>query len=159
MLATNKLSFHQAAMLPDWGVTTLFTQGQYIPEGDIQKLLEKRGVILEHAAIINVVGDGNKLKHVELEDGRQLELCGLYVTPEPVIAAPFIEDLGLDRLASPIGSIIKVNELKESSVSGIYVAGDLSNPMQSGSLAIASGVVAGIAAHRSLMFGEYIDAF
>ena len=41
----------------------------------------------------------------------------------------------------------------ESSITGIYVAGDLSNAMQNGTFAIASGCMAGIAAHQSFIFG------
>ncbi|WP_281168922.1 hypothetical protein [Saccharospirillum impatiens] len=44
--------------------------------------------------------------------------------------------------------------MKESSLKGLYVTGNLSNPMQNGTFAIASGTMAGIAAHRSLVFDE-----
>ena len=53
-----------------------------------------------------------------------------------------------------MGTMVTVNDLKESSVKGVFVAGDLSNAMQSGTLAIASGTMAGLGVHRSLIFNE-----
>jgi len=38
-----------------------------------------------------------------------------------------------------MGRFVEVDEFKESSVKGVYVAGDLSNQMQNDTFAIASG--------------------
>jgi thioredoxin reductase len=38
-------------------------------------------------------------------------------------------------------------------VPGVYAAGDIAFPMHNASLALASGVRAGVGAHRSLVFG------
>ncbi|WP_444884832.1 NAD(P)/FAD-dependent oxidoreductase [Microbulbifer sp. PSTR4-B] len=152
VLATSELSFHQAAMIPDWGATTLFTQGKFSPGGEILDHLLVRGVIVEEVPIIRLEGEGNSLSGVILADKRRLPLEGLYVSPKSEMTLPFIDKLSLELEDSFTGRIVKVDEFKETSVKGIFAAGDLSNPMQSGTFAIASGTMAGIGAHRSLIF-------
>ncbi|WP_041521662.1 NAD(P)/FAD-dependent oxidoreductase [Gilvimarinus agarilyticus] len=154
VLATSEMSFHQAAMIPDWGTTTLFTQGQYTPDDAVFDHLHRRGVSIENTAIVRVVGDGEHIQRVELSDGRQIAIKGLYLVPKVTITSPLVAKLNLERVETPMGTCIKVDELKESSTAGIFVAGDLSNPMQSGTFAIASGTMAGVAAHRALIFNH-----
>lgn len=152
VLATTEMSLHQAAMIPDWGATTLFTQGQFEPEGDMAGLLERRGVTIERTPVVRVIHVGKQVQGVELSDGREIPLGGLYVGPQIEMNTPLIERLGLAMQETPMGNVVKVDEMKESSIKGLFVAGDLSNPMQSGTLAVASGMFAGICAHRSLIF-------
>ncbi len=154
VLATSEMSFHQAAMIPDWGATTLFTQGQFKPEGETLKHLLTRGVTLEHSPIVEVLGKGIEVEAVKLADGRTVSIQGLYVGPRITLTSPLIEQLKLEIEETPLGPIVKVNGMKESSLKGVYVAGDLSNPMQNGTFAIASGTMAGVAVHRSLIFDE-----
>ena len=152
VLATSEMSFHQAAMIPDWGATTLFTQGRFEPEGQTLAHLQARGVEIERSPIVEVVGDGEQIQHVVLADGRTQALGGLYVGPKIELNSPLIERLNLELEDTPLGAIVKVDGLKESSLKGVYVAGDLSNAMQNGTFAIASGTMAGVAVHRSLIF-------
>lgn len=154
VLATSELAYHQAAMIPDWGATTLFTQGQFKPEGEALDHLIRRGVTIEETPIIHVVGDGEHIQHVLLADGRTAPIKGLYVAPRAIVAAPLIEMLNLETVETLMGTMVSVNDFKESSVKGVFVAGDLSNTMLSGTLAIASGTIAGVGAHRSLIFNE-----
>jgi len=91
---------------------------------------------------------------VKLADGRTVSIQGLYVGPRITLTSPLIKQLKLEIEETPLGPIVKVDGMKESSVKGIYVAGDLSNAMQNGTFAIASGTMAGVAVHRSLIFDE-----
>lgn len=154
VLATSEMAFHQAVMIPDWGVTTLFTQGQFNPDGEILAQLIRRDVAIEKTAITQILGDGEQIHAVCLTDGRQIPLNGLYVAPNVVIDSPLLQSLNLETLATPMGATVKVNNFKESSIKGVFVAGDLSNPMQNATLAISSGMMAGVSAHRALIFND-----
>ncbi|MEP4548271.1 MAG: hypothetical protein ABJ000_18985 [Saccharospirillum sp.] len=114
--------------------------------------LLSRGVTLEHSPIVEVLGTDADIEGVLLVDGRTVPIQGLYVGPRITLTSPLIEQLKLEIEETPLGSIVKVDAMKESSVKGIYAAGDLSNPMQNGTFAIASGTMAGVAVHRSLVF-------
>ena len=72
VLATSELAYHQAAMIPDWGATTLFTQGQFKPEGEVLDHLISRGVSIEESPVTHVIGDGEHIQHVLLADGRTI---------------------------------------------------------------------------------------
>ncbi|RUO34836.1 NAD(P)/FAD-dependent oxidoreductase [Aliidiomarina soli] len=152
VLATHVMSPHQAAMIPDWGATTFFTQGDLELSSEQAETLGNRGVAIEQTPVIEIVGDGEQLSSVVLEDGRSIVLRGLYVAPTITIQSPLVDALALELNETPMGTFIAVDEFKESSLKGVFVAGDMSNPMQNGTFAIASGTMAGVAAHRALMF-------
>ena len=151
VLATSALSVHQALMIPDWGKTTLFTQKMLRLDDEQLSLLSKRGVSIEHRPIVRVNGV-EVIDSVTLADGTERHINGLYVTPKVRVSNPLVSALQCELVESPLGDIIQVDEFKQTSVADVYAAGDISNPMQNGSLAITSGVMAGISAHQSLMF-------
>jgi len=51
-----------------------------------------------------------------------------------------------------MGEMIKTNTLKETSVTGVFACGDVARLGGSVSLAVGDGTMAGVAAHRSLLF-------
>ncbi|MEK6419579.1 MAG: NAD(P)/FAD-dependent oxidoreductase, partial [Burkholderia gladioli] len=62
--------------------------------------------------------------------------------------------LGCEIETTPFGEIVRVDAMKQTSVPGVFAAGDASNAMTNATFASASGVMAGVAAHRSLVFPE-----
>ncbi|EHK65403.1 NAD(P)/FAD-dependent oxidoreductase [Achromobacter arsenitoxydans] len=153
VMAAHPLSAHQAAMLPDWGPTTYFTQGKFEPEPEEARLFAARGVRVERSPIVQLLGDAPALSGVVLADGRQMPVHALFVASRTHMASPLAMQLGCAFDDGPLGPVIRVNELKETTVAGVYAAGDASTPMSNATLASASGVMAGICAHRSLVFG------
>lgn len=152
VLATGPHSMHQALMLPDWGRTTFFTNDACSPDDEEKKQLAARGVTVETGKVKSVGGSGDKIS-VHLEDGRELVLNGLFVAPWLQITNPLVEQMGCDVDEGPLGSTVKTDVAKSTSVEGVYAAGDLARPGGSVTFAVADGAMAGIAAHRSLMFG------
>ena len=152
VLATSEMALHLAAMIPDWGATTLFTQGQHTPDAETRAHLYSRGVRIENTPVVEIIGDGEHLSHVRLSDGRTIETGGLYVGPKVEVTCPLAASLGLDTEETPLGNCLRVDEFKATSRPGVFAAGDISNPMQNATLAISSGMIAGVGAHRSLIF-------
>ncbi|MBS1020370.1 NAD(P)/FAD-dependent oxidoreductase [Gluconobacter cerinus] len=150
IIATNPMSIHQATLIPDWGPTTYFTQGIYEPDPEQAMLLNKRGVVIERTPIISLIGDAPGLDAVKLADGRLIEVAAVFTVPKTRPASPIAEDLGCILENGPTGPFIKVDTWGATSVSGVYVAGDAASPMHNATVAAASGVLAGIAAHQSL---------
>ena len=72
VIATSPLSAHQAGMIPDWGPTTYFTQGLYEPDEEQRAFLLKRGVTIESAPVLEVLGRAPEITSVYLADGRTL---------------------------------------------------------------------------------------
>lgn len=153
VIATCEASAHQAAILPDWGPVTYFSQGQFIPDTEQLALLKRCGVTLEHATVMAVVGEGDDIAYVRLVDGRKIPINVVYVAPKTAFGHTLAQQLGCDLEQGPMGVHIKVDSMQASSVAGVFAAGDMAAPMHNAMLAAAAGVKAGAAAHRLLMLG------
>jgi thioredoxin reductase len=148
VLATAPLSTHQALMLPDWGEVTYFTGGLE-PTPDERLALERRHVAVEPAPVKRI----EDVATVCLADGRALPFAGLFLMPRTRVASRIVSDLEVELEDAPTGSIIRTDATKETSVRGVFACGDAALPAGSVAFAVADGARAGIAAHRSLIFG------
>ncbi|WP_394182807.1 NAD(P)/FAD-dependent oxidoreductase [Marinomonas posidonica] len=151
VIATSPHSIHQAAMLPDWGPTTYFTQGQFEPDEEQFALLTKRGVTIERTEVIEVLGRPPKITSLYLADGRTIQIGGIFVAPKTHMASSLAEQLGCEFEEGPLGLVIKTDEMKQTNITGLFAAGDNVNPMQNATFASAAGVMAGVGAHHALI--------
>ena len=151
VLAAHPMSVHQAMLLPDWGPTTYFTQGQFEPSPEDARHLGARGVHVERTPVVALLGDAPALTGVVLADGRELPLRALFVASRVHMASPLAAQLGCEFDEGPLGPVIRVDDMKQTTVPGVFAAGDASTPMSNATLASASGVMAGVCAHRSLV--------
>lgn len=152
VLATHPLSIHQALLIPDWGPTTWFTQGIIEPTEEEAAHLLARGVIIERTPVAEIVGDAPGIDALRLVDERRIPIDALFVGARTELVGDLAHQLGCFIDEGPLGPVIRVDDWKETSVPGVYAAGDASSAMTNATFASASGVVAGIAAHRSLIF-------
>lgn len=153
VLATHALSTHQAILVSDWGPTTWFTQGLVEPTHEEAALLEARNVSIERAPVVEVLGDAPGMTGLRLADGRVVSIDALFIGPRTRMASRIAEQLGCAFDEGPLGPVIRVDELKQTSVPGAFAAGDASTSWANATFASAAGVAAGVAAHRSLIFG------
>ncbi|CAB3695605.1 Thioredoxin reductase [Achromobacter mucicolens] len=151
VLAAHPMSVHQAMLLPDWGPTTYFTQGQFEPSPEDARHLAARGVRVERTPVVALRGDAPALTGVVLADGREVPLRALFVASRVHMASPLAGQLGCEFDEGPLGPVIRVDDMKQTTVPGVFAAGDASTPMSNATLASASGVMAGVCAHRSLV--------
>ncbi|ULR42561.1 NAD(P)/FAD-dependent oxidoreductase [Rhizobium sp. K102] len=151
VLANHQHSAHSAMMIPDWGATTFFTQAQFEPDEEQLARLTARGVRIEHSPVVELLGDSPKLEAVRLADGRIAPLDAIFVAPKTAMASPIAEQLGCAFDDGMFGPVIRIGENKETSITGVFAAGDAASSMHSGTLASASGVLAGVHCHQSLV--------
>ena len=149
VLATSPLAMHHALMLPDWGTTTLFTNGVFTPDADQQAQLDRRGVSVENAAVRRISGERADL---EMDDGRVFNLDGIFTMSRTRIS-PLAEQLGCELADGPTGPYLHTNDMRQTSVPGVFACGDTSLAAGSVALAVAEGVRAGVGAHFSLING------
>ncbi|MEX0828288.1 MAG: NAD(P)/FAD-dependent oxidoreductase [Haliea sp.] len=152
VLATGDMAFHQAMMLPDWGPTTLFTHRQITLLPEQAEALSTRGIRIEETPVKELTGQSPALDGVHLQDGREIPLAGLFLAPVTSPACNLADQLGCATTNGPTGPYLEVDMTQATSVQGVFAAGDLSSPMPNATLAAAAGVIAGGAAHRSLIF-------
>lgn len=151
VLATQPGSDMKALLVADWGPVTLFTQDAFLLTPDMAEKLAARGVMVESVPIVALMGEAPALSGVELGDGRVLPLAALFVGPRTHMASPVALQLGCALEEGFSGPYLKVDSFKATSVAGVFAAGDATMPMHSAPLSVASGALAGVGAHRSLL--------
>lgn len=150
VLATGEFWFHQAMLIPEWGRTTLFTNGIHHPDAEQRMGLAERGVSIDETPVLAV---GGTRVTMQMEDGRSIPLEGLFLVPRTRFTSAVAEDLGCVLEAGPMGPFIRTDGRKETSVPGVFACGDVARAAGSVSLAVGDGAMAGTAAHQSLVFG------
>lgn len=143
---------HRALLLADWGPVTLFLNGVAEPDDATLEQLWNRGVTIERTAVSGLLGDAPELSGVQLADGRIAPVTALFTGFATAMASPLAEALGCAFHDGPIGPIVTTDDRKQTSVPGVYAAGDMAIPMTNATLASADGVMAGVGAHQAGIF-------
>lgn len=151
VLAVSPLSMHHAMMLPDWGSTTLFTNGAFLPDAEQLEQLARRGVVVEPDRVTALTGER---VDINLADGRCVALDGLFVLPRTHQNNPLAEQLGCTLADGPMGPYLHTSETQETSVPGVFACGDAALAAGSVALAVGTGARAGAGAHQSLIFRQ-----
>lgn len=149
VIAAHPMSAHQAILIPDWGPTTYFTQGDFEPETAELDAFAARGITIERTPVVELVGDAPALDGVRLADGRFIEMAAVFTAPRTRPATPLAAMLGCVHEDGPTGPYVKVDQWGATSVVGVWAAGDAATPMHNATLASAAGVLAGIGAHQA----------
>ncbi|TWD99071.1 thioredoxin reductase [Pseudomonas sp. AG1028] len=149
VLAVSPMSIHHALMLPDWGSTTFFLNGVFVPDAEQLQQLARRGVVVEPDRVQSISGERVDLN---LTDGRRVSLDGLFVMPRTHQNNPLATQLGCALLEGPMGLYLQTSETQETSVPGVFACGDAALAAGSVALAVGTGARAGAGAHQSLIF-------
>ncbi|UQY34237.1 NAD(P)/FAD-dependent oxidoreductase [Pseudomonas fulva] len=149
VLAVSPLSIHHAMMLPDWGSTTFFLNGAFVPDAEQLEQLARRGVVVEPDRVQSI---GGERVDVNLADGRSVALDGLFVMPRTHQGNSLATQLGCTLLEGPMGLYLQTGETQETTVPGVFACGDAALAAGSVALAVGTGARAGAGVHQSLIF-------
>lgn len=150
-IATFPAAVHQALMLPDWGPTTFFTQGQFEPSPEETAQLAARGVAVERTPVVELLGEGTAISALRLADGREVPAEAVFTAPRTRMTSPLAEQLGCVFDDGMTGPYLRVDPMQQTTVPGVFAAGDAATQMFNATMASAAGVMAGVAAHRALV--------
>jgi thioredoxin reductase len=140
-----------ASTLKNWACSvTVVTNGRRFRGDDsCRTQLHDNGITLLELDAVRFVGERGDLRGVELADGRvlpaSLAMFSVAHTPRTELAELLGCELDDD-------GYVAVDGQGQTSVPGVYAAGDLTPGLQLSMVAAASGVTAGVAAAQS-MFG------
>ena len=154
VIATGPMSLHQAQLLPDWGEVTFFTNGAITLDQAARDDLAKRGVTIEDERIAEIAG----LADIILHNGGRLAFAGLFTAPFVSPSSDVAEKLGCTVDETIMGTILQVNNAKETTIPGAFACGDTARIPHSVSLAVADGAWAGAQLHRSLVWPDREEA-
>jgi thioredoxin reductase len=125
----------------------VFTGGTFDIPGEARDMLHAAGVRLETAPLARLVAREGQLEAIELSDGTQVPRDVLFTHP-PQRQVELVRSLGVLLDAD---GYVQVDAMKrETSVAGIYAAGDLTTRMQAAVTAAASGTQAAAAINGEL---------
>ena len=114
---------------------------------DTRSALLAAKVRIESAAVTRLVGTGQQLEAVDLADGGRVHLDALMMHP-PQKQVPLVRALGV---ALDDEGFVKIDPMtRETSIAGVYAAGDLVTRAQAAILAAAAGMQAAAAINVEL---------
>ncbi|MRI54104.1 NAD(P)/FAD-dependent oxidoreductase [Methylobacterium sp. DB1607] len=145
-------SIHQAELVAEWGPTTLFLNGHPGPDAQTGARLAGRDIRIEPGPVRALAGDGRALSALVMADGRAVPLDALFVGPRYRLNSPIAEELGCALDEGMLGPTIRTDAMKETTVPGVYAAGDAARFPHSVAWASADGVTAGVSLHQALVF-------
>lgn len=133
----------------------LFTNGKADLPEELREAMERRKVQLVESPIRELLHEGTMLKAVALEDGRIIKRDALFAAPVPPFEtkSKLGEMLGCEK--TELG-LFKVNEMNETTVEGVYAAGDNMTRQHSVLHASGHGVTAGAGIVSDLLHREFM---
>jgi thioredoxin reductase len=144
-----------AAVVADWGNVTLFTNA--VPESDDEALrvLAERNVRLRPGRVTAIADGPNGMLSVETGPGIPTLVKALFVMPEARVRSTIPADHGLKLKETPIGNILDTDDTGQTSLPGLYAAGDIALGPANISLAAANGVKTAVMLHHSLIWPSH----
>lgn len=150
VLNLSPMSFHQACLISEWGPTTFFLNGEMLTL-EASTDLSSRGIAIEPTPVDRIIGEGTSLSAIALSDGHQPPLDALFISPLYRFNSDLANRLGCEIEAGSLGSIVKVDEMKATNITGVFAAGDITRMGHTVTFACADGVMAALAIHRRLI--------
>lgn len=138
-----------ALELLDWAATvTVVTDGRRFEGDDLRReALARHGVRLLEDVAVSYVGTRGALRAVRLQGGTEVPCSLSFFSIGHVPRAGLADDLGCERSAE---GYVVVDEHGESTVPGVFAAGDLVPGLQLLQVATAKGATAGVGCALSL---------
>jgi thioredoxin reductase len=148
-LATHAERLTFPVMLRGWArELVVYTQLEIPPE--MAELFAAVQIRVERRPIVRLQAERGVLASVELADGERVACDALFLHP-PQRQVALVGSLGL---ATDAAGYIAVNEMRETSVPGIYAAGDLITPAQTAISAANAGTLAAGAVNHALAIDD-----
>ncbi|RVW04595.1 NAD(P)/FAD-dependent oxidoreductase [Rhodococcus spongiicola] len=158
MLGLSPLDYFHAELLTQWSpAVTLIATAAAGDHGPHMELLGKAGVEVVHGEPAKIIASGGACTAVELVDGRSIPADAVVVHPPVEYASDIADELCCVRLDD---DAIEVTELGQTSVPGVYAAGDIArrSTSQSGmhfiARAVADGLNVGAVINQELTFDD-----
>lgn len=147
VFANGDAAMHYALLLRQWtDDLTFFTNGPATFTNEQREKLQQHNIKTIETKIERLVQADGKLEAIVLKDGTSLNFPVMYYKPEFKLPE-FVQKLNPET--DDFG-FIKVDDMMQTSISGIYAAGDCMTMMRAVANAVATGNKAGAIINRDL---------
>lgn len=157
VLATSPAGLHHAGLFRQLSdrVTYLAHTGPDLDAADLATLAAQE-VDVVHGEVVEVEVRADAVAGVRLADGRRVELEVLAVAPRFVARSDLLADLGLEAVDHPSGAGVHVaaDPTGRTAVPGVWMAGNVADPMAQVISAAAQGNMAGAVVNADLVAAD-----
>jgi thioredoxin reductase len=151
LLYSTPASLHVTRLLGDWTDNlVLLSNGLDVPDVE-EGRIEATGVRVLEGRVLEILHESGRMRGLRMENGSTVELDAMFAHPRVMPSARLHEDLGLETLDAPLGPYLKINDEFETSVRGVFAAGDLAGPRHNITGAMHGGSLGAVGCHRSLL--------
>jgi thioredoxin reductase len=157
VLGTNHMAVHGAQLFRQWSAdVTLFLHTAPAPTEEELAGLEARGIRVVEGEVARVETEGGRLSGVRMASGEVVPRRALAVAPRFVARSDLLAGLGLQATEHPSGTgeRIEADALGLTSAPGVWVAGNVADPMAWVASAASAGAMAGAAINNDLIAQE-----
>jgi thioredoxin reductase len=157
VLGTNHMAVHGAQLFRQWSSDlTLFLHTAPDPTAEEREGLAARGIRVVEGAVAALETDGGRLSGVRMASGEVVPRRALAVSPRFVARSELLAGLGLMATEHPSGAgeRIEGDALGLTTVPGVWVAGNVADPMAWVASAAHQGAMAGAAINHDLIAEE-----
>lgn len=140
VVGNGEVGVAMTALLKSWSPDlVLCTNGTADISGEQRKILAKHSVPVRVEKIIRLEGVNGQLESIVFATGDTLTRGGMLIRPVQHLRSDLARQLECQLSES---GHIKIFDFNQTSVEGIYAAGDVTSPMQSIAVAVAQGAIA-----------------
>lgn len=159
VIGSSTFAVHQALLFRQWSPNiTLFINSAPQPTDVELQQLAARGIPVVTGAVARVHSKDDAVTHLELEDGSEHPVQALTVQSRVLVQAEFLPGLGLVPVSTPFGETIESDEMGQTSVPGVWVAGNVTNLSATVLASAQGGAMAAVSINMDLMAAELEEA-
>ena len=156
VLATSPASVHQALLFSQLSDEVTVVAHSFDPDEEARTLLAGAGVTVLDATVRSVEADGGAVVGLRLESGGVVPATAIVVSPYVRVRSSLLSSLGIEALPHPsgMGESVEVDPMGQTSVPGVYAAGNLTDITAQVMGAAAAGTRAGAAVNADLVMTD-----
>ncbi|MFI7597537.1 NAD(P)/FAD-dependent oxidoreductase [Actinoplanes sp. NPDC049681] len=157
IIASSPMALHHAQLWRQWSKdVVLFQHTAPAPDPAQATALAARGIRLVTTKVAEVMSSEERLTGVRLTDGTVIARNAVVVAPRFTANAGLLTSLGLEAVENDFGSSIAADPTGRTAVPGVWVAGNVADPMAQVVSAAAAGLQAAAVLNMDLV-GEEVD--
>lgn len=157
ILATGPQAMHQALLFRQLSAdVTFFAHTRPVPTGEEAEQLAALGIPVVPGEVTALETADDRIVGVRLSDGSVVDREVIAVSSRMVARAQFLAPLGLTTVQHPrgIGEYIPADPTGLTEIPGVWVAGNVTDPMAQVGTAAAGGATAGAVINADLVLAE-----
>jgi thioredoxin reductase len=152
IIASGSTAFEFAELISHWtDKLSLVTNGEGELEPDQYQVLAEKNIRIIEKKISRLHHSNGYIQSIQFDDGTSLDADVAYARPFMKQHSNIAEELG----CAFHGIHINVDQYQQTSVPGVFAAGDNCSPLRSLANAVASGGIAGACINKELIRNEF----